>query len=166
MQKVHEHIIRMSNKSPELSGRITRCDLWEALMYFATHPEDFIPALEGAEIDEDLHPDGTITLNRKLNFGPYSVNDIVESVPKDQLKFNILETEAIPQSLFEIQIEEPEQDVYFLRFTYHENTEHEQLKGAEQYKPLRIQAWEQKDKDVANKLLEMIVEGKFVTTKQ
>ena len=90
----------------------------------------------------------------------------METFPQDVVKFNIVETEAIPESRFEIQIEEPETDVFFLRFTYFENSEHEQLKGAEQYKPLRTQAWEQKDKDVADKLLEMIADGKFVTTKQ
>ena len=166
MQKVHEHIIRMSSKSQDLAGKVTRDDLWNGLMFFATHPEDFISVLEDAEIDEDLPPDGKTTLNRKLNFGPYSVQDIVETFPQDVVKFNIVETEAIPESRFEIQIEEPETDVFFLRFTYFENSEHDQLKGAEQYKPLRTQAWEQKDKDVADKLLEMIADGKFVTTKQ
>ncbi|WP_282196225.1 AtaL-like protein [Turicimonas muris] len=166
MQKVHEHIIRMSSKTPDLAGKVTRDDLWMGLMFFVTHPEDFISVLEDAEIDENLHPDGTTTLNRKLNFGPYTVQDVVETIPQELIKFNIDETEAIPQSRFEVQIEEPEAGVFFLRFTYFENTEHEQVKGAEQYKPLRIQAWEQKDKDVANKLLEMIAQGKFIATKQ
>ena len=76
MQKVHEHIIRMSSKTPDLAGKVTRDDLWMGLMFFVTHPENFISVLEDAEIDENLHPDGTTTLNRKLNFGPYTVQEI------------------------------------------------------------------------------------------
>lgn len=165
MQKVHEHIIRMSKPSDEASLQITRQDLWGALMFFATHPEDFIEALDSAEIDEDLHPDGKVTLSRTLDFRPYHVKDKVLTEPENKITFEIQESESIPASKFEIQIEEPEQNVFFLRFTYYEDTAHKSLEGAAQYQSLRTQAWENKDLDVCQKLILMITDGAFAKTK-
>lgn len=165
MQKVHEHIIRMSKHTVEAALKMTRQEIWRALMFFATHPEDFIQALESAEIDENLHPDGKITLTRTLDFGPYSVIDKVSTEPENKIIFEIQESEKIPSSKFEIQVEEPEQGVFFLRFTYFEDTTHSSLEGAEQYHSFRTQAWENKDLEVCQKLILMIVDGKFAKTK-
>lgn len=159
LEKKHEHIVQLCDAPSTLS----REQVWEGLIYFFKHPDKLLPYLEEVDIFEQKNQNNDLILMRTLNFGPFKVEDRIECVGQERIQALIKPSEQIPESSQEIKIEEPVTGSIFLRFSYYEDPERSIDKQYPEGVPLRRKAWEEKDKVLAQSIIEMANNGLFNT---
>lgn len=146
--KFHEHIVRVPTRVGDVE--IKRSDLWEGLGHFVLHPGEYVEVIEKASCEGCLES-GSLT--RVVDFGKFSVEDRVTLVPEREIVFDVRGDDAVPPSRFTIRLEEPEEGSLFVRFIYEEP----ELKGDAahpMYVRLRKNAYEQKDRETIEKIIE------------
>ena len=153
-EKFHEHIVQV----PVLEGArpMTRADLWKGFECFARNATEFIEPLESMKVlDETIQPDGSVKVERELDFAQFKVKDIVMLYPeRGEMKIEVVPSYQWPGSTMTARIEEPEAGHLFVRFIYEEP----KLEGEAAhptYVGLRRQAYEQKDQNLVGKIIEM-----------
>lgn len=115
----YEHLVEINDPLFPLLSHLTREQLWQGLVLRAYAPEEFIHGLDGAVVDEVASDDtATRVLQRVLDFGSFTVRDVVRLHPQHSMHTEVEAGLQWPQSRLVISIEEPQKDRLYLRFLY------------------------------------------------
>jgi hypothetical protein len=115
----YEHLVEINDPFFPLLSPLTREQVWEGLLLRAYAPEEFIYGLDDVVVDEVASDDAaTKVLQRVLDFGSFTVRDIVRIHPHRSVHTEVEAGPDWPQSRLVISIEEPEKDRLYLRFVY------------------------------------------------
>jgi hypothetical protein len=113
-----EHLVQINDPLMPLLDPLSRSQLWRGLVRRAEDPTRFVLGLEGATIDRRTERTGTTELARTLDFGSFRVNDRVVLRPMTDSVTHVEACERYPASRLTIRIEEPQPEMFYLRFIY------------------------------------------------
>lgn len=109
-----EHLVQINDPGNPLMEFLVRDQLWSGLWHRVENPVVFLPGLESCQILEAWEGG----LLRVLDFGGARIQDRVSFVLNQWVRFDIEAGENHPGGSLVINIEEPQPDCLFLRFTY------------------------------------------------
>jgi Domain of unknown function (DUF1857) len=109
-----EHLIEINTPGNLLIPALTRNQLWQGLMIRAEDATFFLPGLDACTILERHE----CRLLRRLDFGAAAIYDTVTWLNQEWVCFDVAATKSHAGGRLTINIEEPETDHLFLRFTY------------------------------------------------
>jgi len=151
------HLIEINDPLNPLIAPLSRTQLWRGLVLRAEMPTAFIPYLDRCELLEK----SALSLARELHYGKLVVRDHVTFLPQRQVVYDVPAQNDIPSSRLTMTIEEPEQDVFFVRFEY-EDSAHEAADGADAfYNEFRRSAYQEADIDTIRTIRQMVDEGRL-----
>lgn len=147
-----EHIIRLNLVD------LDREKLWGELVAFSRSPEDYIEEITRSESSDVEKSSGEFCeFERTTWFGKHEIKERVVLSDEDYVLFSLVAVNGIPtKSSFKIKIEEPEDGVFFLRFSYNAPMTQEE-KQYPQIDSLKKQAYQQKDFSLVQKLQEKLM---------
>lgn len=114
----YEHLVEINDPHSPLIFRLTRHELWQGLVRRAYAPQEFIYGLDAVVVAEVASDDATKVLERTLDFGSFTVKDIVRLRENESTSTDVEAGADWPRSRLVISIEEPQPDCLFLRFVY------------------------------------------------
>lgn len=114
-----EHLIQINDNNLTEVENLSREQLWFGLVARAYKPTKFIMGLEGADILDTQLQEGVMLIKRRLDFGSFKIFDEIELHEEERTVNRIYPSEFSGASSLVIQIEEPQQEELWLRFTYH-----------------------------------------------
>ena len=111
-----EHIIAINDPADASVHPVASESLWALLLLSVQDPRLLRPDLDHVEVS----PTGPLEWQRRLDFGPLQVHDLVQADPgKGQIVQRILAPDALAGGSRSIAIESPAEGVLVLRFRYH-----------------------------------------------
>jgi hypothetical protein len=113
-----EHLVQINDPLMPLLDPLSRSQLWRGLVRRAEEPTRFVLGLEGATIDSRTERRDATELTRTLDFGSFRVNDRVVLTPMTGSVTHVAACERFPASRLTIRIEEPQPEMFYLRFIY------------------------------------------------
>src|SRR5215510_9542977 len=113
-----EHLVQINDPLMPLLDPLSRSQLWRGLVRRAEEPTLFVLGLESASIDTRTELGGGLQLTRTLDFGSFRVNDRVVLTPMTGSVTHVAACERFPASSLTIRIEEPQPEMFYLRFIY------------------------------------------------
>ena len=114
----YEHLVEINDPLFPLLAQLTRAQLWQGLVRRAYAPQEFIYGLDGAVVAEVPSDGATRVLGRTLDYGSFTVHDVVRLHENESVSTDVEPGAAWPRSRLVITIEEPEKDRLYLRFLY------------------------------------------------
>jgi hypothetical protein len=114
-----EHLVQINDPLMPLLDPLSRSQLWRGLVRRAEEPTLFVLGLESATIDTRTERSGGLELTRTLDFGSFRVNDRVVLTPMSGSVTHVAACDQFPASSLTIRIEEPQPEMFYLRFIYH-----------------------------------------------
>lgn len=155
----YEHLVEINDPLHPLLTPMTREHLWQGLVRRAYAPQEFIYGLDSAVVDEVASDDTTRVLGRTLDYGTFTVRDVVRLRENESVATDIEPGAEWPRSRLVITIEEPQKDRLYLRFLYEWD---EAAAGGELGDialSIRRQAYHHADLDTVVRLRELAEEG-------
>ncbi len=113
-----EHLVQINDTTLFALQPLSRAQLWQGLVARAYQPTDFLIGLEACDITKEETRAGITTLQRKLDFGAFKMQDTLTLEPLQRTTIAVDATEMFSASRLSIAIEEPTPGDLFLRFTY------------------------------------------------
>jgi hypothetical protein len=117
-----EHLIEINDPTNPLLEPLSRSQLWHGLVLRAETPELSVIGLDACVMLERREN----YLHRELRFGHLRVQDKVYFTPLQEVRYEVLATEAFPASQLSMRIEEPYPGRLFVRFVYGSEQEQEE----------------------------------------
>ena len=111
------HLIEINDPLNPLLQPLSRAQLWRALVLRAEQPQLFLPHLDQCTI---LARDAD-SLQRELRYGTILIRDRVLLLPQQQVQYRVPAQADIPESSLDMIIEEPQPDLLYVRFVYHDD---------------------------------------------
>ena len=110
-----EHIVQINDLTkPELPV-LTRFQIWEGLVLRARRPDKFLVGVE----DYEILKQEPAYMKRCLQLPGLQVFDEVTFWPEARVEYRTLPTDTVPAAHLVMDIEEPEPESLFVRFSYH-----------------------------------------------
>lgn len=109
-----EHLVEINDPGNPLVEPMSRNQLWQGLLLRAENPELSVMGLDACVMLERREN----YLHRELRFGHLRVQDEVFFTPMQEVRYDVLATEAFPASTLLMRIEEPYPGRLFVRFIY------------------------------------------------
>ncbi len=157
MMKIHEHLVKVCSPLDPLSKSMTQAQLWRWLEWFVRHPHDFTEAMEASHVEESLDEQGRSVLKRELDFGSMKVNDKVVIEVGRCIRTEVAANEHWAAGAFTITVVQPKENgSVFLKFTYEEDRD--EPMGDDMISNLRRKAYEQKDRDMVDLIVQKVLE--------
>lgn len=157
MMKIHEHLVKVCSPLDPLSKSMTQAQLWRWLEWFVRHPHDFTEAMEASHVEESLDEQGRSVLKRELDFGSVKVNDKVIIEVGRCIRTEVAANEHWAAGAFTITVVQPKENgSVFLKFTYEEDRD--EPMGDDMISNLRRKAYEQKDRDMVDLIVQKVLE--------
>ncbi|MDH4394749.1 MAG: DUF1857 family protein [Limnobacter sp.] len=154
-----EHLIQINDHSLIEVENLNRAQLWFGLVARAYKPAKFIMGMEGADILDTQLQEGVMLIKRRLDFGSFKIFDEVELHEEQRTVNRIYPSEFSGASSMVIQIEEPQPEELWLRFTYHiedlDGANPEQGLNSQQMNEARRQAYKAADIDTVTMIREL-----------
>ena len=148
MKKIHEHTQTLSAESAD---RVNEDALWNGLVRFVRNPEKYSEQIRSSRVTSAASDRPDCVFERVLDFGSHRVSDCVYlDAAERRIEFHVHAAKDYPASKLSMRILRSAGGLPSVTFTYYALSE-PQLPEA--LRPLLLQAWENKDKD----LLEQIV---------
>lgn len=148
-----EHLIEINNFDNPAADRLNREQLWYGLLLRVREPTLFIPHMDACDLTEVSEN----IVTRVLDFGKFKVNDRVELVPMQKLRFHVPAQGEIIESRLEISIDEPFPGRFFVRFIYEDDALDE---GPEaMYNDFRRSAYKETDVDSIRIIRQFAAQG-------
>lgn len=151
------HLIEINDPLNPLMDRLTREQLWHGLVLRAEAPTLFVPWLDKC----DLLERSDTTLSRELRFGNMLVRDHVTFVPQQRVHYEVPAQKDIPASSLVMTIEEPEENVFFVRFEYDDGHASSGDPDQALYDDFRRSAYEEADIDTIRVIRQLAEQGRF-----
>lgn len=150
------HLVEINDPLNPLLAPLTRDQLWHGLVLRAEAPTLFVPWLDSCKLVQ--RSSGALT--RELRYGTLVVRDNVTFVPGQSVHYDVPQQKDIPASTLVMSIEEPQPDIFFVRFEYDEGS------GAETtadtfYNDFRRSAYEKSDIDTIRIIRQLAKQGRL-----
>jgi hypothetical protein len=152
-----EHLIEINDILNPLADVLSSEQLWRGLVLRAESPKTFISYLDQAVILEH-HDDG---ITRQLQFGELVIVDRVRYTHLQQVHYDVAAQKDIPQSSLRMTIEEPQPDVFFVRFMYDDGHSAADDEANELYNEYRKSAYLEADIDTIRIIRELAEAGRL-----
>lgn len=157
MLKIHEHMVKVCSPLDPLSKSMSKAQLWHWLEWYVRHPHEFTEAMERSFVQESVDDQGRVVLNRELDFGSMSVQDRVTLEVGRCIRTEVAATEQWAAGAMTIALVQPKENgSVFLKFTYEEDRD--EPMGDDMISNLRRRAYEQKDRDMVELIIEKVQE--------
>lgn len=151
------HLIEINDPLNPLIDPLSRNQIWQGLVLRAEIPKEFIPWLDCCTITER-----TVTsLSRISHYGDLTVRDRVTLIPQRRVIYEVPAQKNIPASTLTMTIEEPEPDIFFVRFEYDDGAGAETDAEEAFYNDFRKSAYEEADIDTIRIIRQMAEEGRL-----
>lgn len=151
------HLIEINDPLNPLIEHLSREQLWRGLMLRAEIPSDFVPYLDRFTILERTE----LSLTRELHYGDLVVRDRVTFRPQQQVVYDVPAQKDIPQSRLTMTIEEPEPDIFFVRFEYDDGASEAEDTAQAMYNDFRRSAYKESDIDTIRTIRELAEAGRL-----
>jgi hypothetical protein len=153
------HLIEINDPLNPLIDPLSREQLWRGLVLRAEAPQMFMPWLDSCKLIER----SANLLSRELQYGTLTVRDTVTFVPQESVHYAVPAQKDIAQSSLVMTIEEPEPEVFFVRFEYDDGTGESRNDEEEMYNDFRRSAYKEADIDTIRIIRQLAEEGRFDT---
>jgi hypothetical protein len=151
------HLVEINDPLNPLINPLTREQLWQGLVLRAEAPNLFVPWLDSC----DLLDRSAESLSRELRYGALLVRDNVTFFPQQRVHYQVPAQQDIPTSSLTMSIEEPQPDVFFVRFEYDDGTGDSENSTDAFYNDFRRSAYEKSDIDTIRIIRQLAGEGRF-----
>jgi hypothetical protein len=151
------HLIEINDPLNPLIDPLTRAQIWRGLVLRAESPKLFVPYLDDCRI---LGRSDTI-LSRELRYGELTVRDEVVFSPLQHVRYLVPAQGEIPASSLTMTIEEPEPNIFFVRFTYEDGVVEDEGSIDAYYNEYRRSAYQESDIDTIGLIRQLVSEGKL-----
>jgi hypothetical protein len=152
------HLVEINDPLNPLIEKLSRTQLWRGLVMRAEHPAEFMPWLDRCTITDHTESG----MSRLSQYGGVIVQDRVELIPQSQVIYRVPAQKDIPASTLTMTIEEPEPEIFFVRFEYdHGDGEAGPEDMEEFYNEFRRSAYEEADIDTIRVIREMAEAGRL-----
>lgn len=151
------HLIEINDPLNPLIDPLSREQLWRGLVLRAETPKTFVPHLGRCEILEKSE----LSLSRALHYGDLVVRDRVTFLPRRQVIYHVPPQKDIPASKLTMTIEEPEPEVFFVRFEYDDGADETADTANAFFNDFRRSAYQESDIDTIRIIRQMAEEGRL-----
>jgi Domain of unknown function (DUF1857) len=154
------HLIEINDPLNPLIDSLTREQLWRGLVMRAEQPLLFVEHLDDCRLSDK----SVQSVTRELRYGKVTVKDVVSYLPLLQVRYQVPKQQDIGGSSLIMTIEEPEQELLFVRFEYEDDVvERQPAAQAEQefYDEFRRSAYQEADIDTIRVIRELAADGKL-----
>lgn len=151
------HLVEINDPLNPLIERLSRTQLWRGLVLRAETPKAFIPWLDRCTIVEKTET----SLTRVSHYGELTVRDTVTFFPFKQVVYQVPAQKDIPASTLTMTIEEPQPDIFFVRFEYDDGADEAADAANAFYNDFRKSAYQEADIDTIRTLRQMAQEGQL-----
>ena len=151
------HLIEINDPLNPLIDTLTREQLWQGLVLRAESPKLFVPWLDSCDL---LSRSGD-TLNRELRYSALVVRDTVTFFPQERVHYHVPPQGEIPTSSLTMSIEEPQAEMFFVRFEYDDGTGEIESTEEAFYNEFRRSAYLEADIDTIRIIRQMADEGRL-----
>jgi hypothetical protein len=149
------HLIQINDPLDPLIVNLTREQLWRGLVMRAEAPQLFMPHLDECQLSDRT----AVSVERMLRYGELRIHDIVAYALQQHVHYQVPAQGDIPASSMYMRIEEPEENVLFVRFEYDDGAS-DDIDGKQAvYDQLRRSAYEKADNDTIRIIRELSIEG-------
>lgn len=149
------HLVQINDPLNPLIDSLTRDQLWRGLVMRAEAPELFMPHLDECRLT-DKRAD---SIRRELRYGQLRIHDIVTYEPQQRVCYAVPAQGDIPASGMSMTIEEPEPEIFFVRFEYDDGAPDNGDPENAFYDQFRRSAYEEADIDTVRIIRELVVKG-------
>jgi hypothetical protein len=149
------HLVEINDPLNPLIDPLSREQLWRGLVLRAETPKAFVPWLDQCHIVEKSED----SLSRELHYGELVVRDRVSFLPLRQIVYHVPQQKDIPASQLTMTIEEPQPDVFFVRFEYDDFASAATDSANAMYDDFRRSAYQESDIDTIRIIREMADAG-------
>ena len=151
------HLVEINDPLNPLIDPLSREQLWRGLVLRAETPALFVPHLDRC----DLLEKSALSLSRELHYGELVIRDRVTFLPQQQVVYHVPPQKEIPESQLTMTIEEPQPQVFFVRFEYDDGASAEADIANEFYNEFRRSAYQEADLDTIRIIRQLAQEGKL-----
>jgi hypothetical protein len=151
------HLIEINDPLNPLIDPLTRDQLWRGLVLRAERPKDFVPWLDDCRISDRSE----LSISRELRYGELIVRDRVTFLAKEQVRYHVPQQKDIPESSLTMTIEEPQPDVFFVRFEYDDGASDDADTAEEFYNDFRRSAYQESDIDTIRVIRQFAEAGRL-----
>ncbi|MEC4720687.1 SRPBCC family protein [Noviherbaspirillum sp. CPCC 100848] len=151
------HLIEINDPLNPLLDTLSREQLWRGLVLRAETPKVFVPYLDKCNILEK----SSLSISRELHYGTLVVHDRVTFLPQEQVVYHVPAQNEIPESTLTMTIEEPEPNIFFVRFEYDDGADEAQDSAEAMYNDFRKSAYTESDIDTIRTIREMAEKGEL-----
>lgn len=151
------HIVEITDPLNPLIEPLTRNQLWNGLVLRAEQPKMFVPWLDGSRLFD--RTDNSVS--RELRYGELLIQDRVTFLPQQKILYEVPEQKDIPASTLTMMIEEPQQDIFFVRFEYDDGKP--ELEGSMDafYDEFRHSVYQESDIDTIRIIRQLAEQGRL-----
>jgi hypothetical protein len=153
------HLVEINDPLNPLIDPLSRAQLWRGLVLRAETPMAFVPYLDRCTVLEK----SALSMLRELHYGDLVVRDRVTFLPQQQVVYHVPPQKGIPESRLTMTIEEPEPDIFFVRFEYDDGANAEQDTADAFYNDFRRSAYQESDIDTIRLIREMADDGRLAS---
>ena len=153
------HIIEINDPLNPLIEPLTREQLWRGLVLRAEAPQLFMPHLDACTIT--LRSDNEVS--RELAFGELIIRDRVTFHPPQKIAYLVPAQDDSAESPLTMTIEEPQADLFYVRFEYDDGTTQAAESVDAFYNEFRRSAYHEADIDTIRIIREFAEAGRFDT---
>jgi hypothetical protein len=151
------HLVEINDPLNPLIDPLTREQLWRGLVLRAETPKAFVPWLDRCNITDRSEA----SISRELHYGDLVIHDRVTFLPQEQVRYHVPQQKDIPASSLTMTIEEPQRQVFFVRFEYDDGATDEADTAEQFYNQFRRSAYQESDIDTIRIIRQMAEQGRL-----
>ncbi len=151
------HILVINDPLNPLVESLTRTQLWHGLVLRAEMPKMFVPWLDSCRLFDRV-ADG---VSRELQYGELTIVDRVNFAPQQKIRFDVPQQKDLPASSLTMSIEEPQPDLFVVRFEYDDGTEQAEGSVDAFYNAFRQSAYRESDIDTIRIIRQLAEQGRL-----
>ncbi|MFT5961162.1 MAG: hypothetical protein ACI8WM_001482 [Burkholderiaceae bacterium] len=151
------HLIEINDPLLPLVDMLTREQLWRGLVLRAKAPKLFVPYLDGCSITQP----SDYGFSRELQYGDLLIRDAVTLTTGHAVHYAIPQQKDIAPSSLTMTIEEPQSDLFFVRFSYEDSQPEEEGSVDAFYNEFRRSAYQEADIDTVRLIRQMAQDGQL-----
>lgn len=151
------HLIEINDPLNPLIDPLSREQLWRGLVLRAEAPMLFMPHLDQC----DILARTPSSLSRELRYGELTIRDEVSFTPQEEVLYQVPAQRDIPASRLTMRIEEPQPDIFYVRFEYDDGTPDAVGSMDAFYNEFRRSAYYEADLDTIRIIRSLAAQGRF-----
>lgn len=151
------HLIEINNPLNPLIDTLSREQLWRGLVMRTEDPKRFVPYLDECRIVGR----SSAGIERVLRYGEKEIRDQVSFLPQLRVHYHVPEQTDIPVSDLNMTIEEPQDELLFVRFEYDDHNTAPESTAEAFYNEFRRSAYQESDIDTVRVIRQLAAAGEL-----